>query len=135
MCPHLPGSNSTEPTATREITVITEWAATARCVVAIFRRHLTRRTILCNECFYGLQPRRQSLYERVVRHYINIGNPADEQCYSCDRIVTGTVPVREATCGVCPVALSGFLAYITRHRLNPYDDPEPTVVVIREFRF
>lgn len=135
MCPRLPSLNSTESTATRELTVIAEWVATARCVVANFRRHLIHRTIICEGCFASLQPQRQCLYERVVRHYIKIGNdPADERCYSCDRALTGTVPVREATCGVCPNALSGFLAYIARHRLTPYDDPESTVVVIREFR-
>lgn len=136
MCPRLPSSNSTESTATRELTVITEWAATACCVIAILRRHLVSRIIICDNCFARLRPQRQCLYERVVRHYIKLGNyPAEERCSLCGRELAGIVPVRGATCGVCPNALSGFLEYIARHRLTPYNEPEPTVVVIREFRF
>lgn len=136
MCPRLPAPNSTESNATRELTVIAEWTATACCVIATFRRHLVSRIVICETCFTRIRPQRQCLYERIVRHYIKLGNyPAEERCILCDRELAGTVPVREAICGVCPNALSGFLEYIVRHRLTPYNDPESTVVVIREFRF
>lgn len=97
MCPRLPAPNSTESAATRELTVIAEWTATARCVIATFRRHLVSRIIICDTCFTQRRPQRQCLYERVVRHYIKLGNyPVEERCSLCDRELAGIISVPEA---------------------------------------
>lgn len=111
------------------------WIASARCTIATFRQHTTTRNVLCNDCYSIQPPLRRNLYQHVIRHYITLGDSSrHEQCTSCSRILVATIPVREATCGECPRILTGFLAYIVRHSLTPFDDLEPTHVVIRQFR-
>lgn len=135
MCPGLPRVNlqtSSNPSARIPPAA---WIASARCTTAAFRRHLTTHRILCNNCYSTLAPRRRNLYEHVIRHYITLGNnPQYEECTSCSRVLVVTALVREATCGECPGILSGFLVYIVRHGLTPFNENEATVVVIRQFR-
>lgn len=112
-----------------------EWVASARCVIAILRRHIATGAIVCDRCYLALNPRRQNRYERVIRHYIAVGNdPAFESCLYCSHILVGTIAVRNATCGVCPRALTGFLRFIGRRELLPHEDPEATIIVLREFK-
>lgn len=135
MCPRRPVSESPSQLALLESPTYVNWVASARCVIALFRRHLTTRTLVCDDCYQTLTPRRISLHEHVIRHYIVLGdNPEFEDCAYCARVLVATVPVRNATCGVCPRILAGFLSYIARHELTPYNDPDATVVCIREFR-
>lgn len=135
MCPGLSHANlQASPDAPPRVPPAA-WIASARCTIATFRRHLTTHNILCNNCYSILAPRRRNLYERVIRHYITLGdNSRYEQCTSCSRVLVATAPVGEATCGECPGILTGFLAYIIRHGLTPYNEPEPTLIVIRQFR-
>ena len=134
MCPRRPFRGDSHSAVLPPLTAYTEWVSSARCTIAVFRRHLTTGAIYCDSCFANLTPRQQSLYERVIRHYITIGDDSRyEECAPCSRRTVGTVPVREATCGVCPRALAGFLAYIARHELTPFQDHGPTIICIREF--
>lgn len=135
MCPRSQRSSTQEIPDSPSRVPHAAWIASARCSTATFRRHLTTRSILCDDCFSSLAPRRHYLYERVIRHFVTLGDDSEyERCSSCSRILVATTPVREATCGECPRILSGFLAYIVRHSLTPYNDPGPTIIVIREFR-
>lgn len=135
MCPGLPPNIPRASLDASPHVPPAGWISSARCTTATFRQHLTTHSTLCNNCYSALTLRRRNLYEHVIRHYIVLGNnPRYEQCTSCSHILVATTPVREATCGECPRILIGFLTYVTRHGLTPFNDPEPTVVVIRQFR-
>lgn len=131
MCPRapIPGDNQSSSVN------LAAWSEQARCSIAIFRRHTTSQIIICDHCFLTVSAHDRILYEHVVRHYITIGDDSRfEECSFCFRVLVGTIPVREATCGECPGILRGFLEYITRHDLRPFNDIEPTIIVIRQFR-
>lgn len=136
MCPRIPRVDTQRSLDTPPRTPPPDWIASARCTTAAFRQHTATRNILCDNCYANHPPLRRNRYEHVIRHYITLGDGSrHEQCTGCSRILVATVPVREATCGECPRILTGFLTYIVQHDLTPYNDSEPTHVVIRQFRF
>lgn len=135
MCPRLPHTGSQPPPAVSHRIQRAAWIATARCTIAAFHQHSVNHNILCDNCYLTQLPRRRNRYELVIRHYITLGESSlHERCAACSRVLVATTPVHEATCGQCPGILTDFLSYLTRHGLTPFRDPEPTHVVIRQFR-
>lgn len=129
MCP-LPNRRTNRVTVESQLS---EWLNSALCCISLFRQHRINKNIACDECFGDKDPISQSLYEDISRHYVHIG-PGElfETCQECDTSIPRTRISNQ--CLICRIALSDFEEYLLYSRDRPYDQDEPTVILITESR-
>lgn len=110
---------------------VSEWLSTSLCCISLFRQHRINKRIVCDDCFGDEDAVSQSSYVNVSRHYLHIGTgELFETCQECN----ATIPRSRSsnTCLTCRIVLSDFEEYLCHSHDRPFDNQEPTVVVIAE---
>ena len=132
MCPRY---RSPPPARTPSLpaTRLTLWLASALCITVNFYRHRLNEAKICRECYLGKSSRAQSFYDAYSRHYILLGDrEAYEECARCDVILFEERAISQ--CEVCPETLAQFVQHLNSTGETPYDDPEPTMLMISQTR-
>jgi len=107
-----------------------EWAASSRCVTAIYFEDNDSRAIVCTECHADSSKDERKHYTIVVKHYINFGiGPLTlsrlEDCSICHVLVVEVHDISE--CNACSLQKIDFLGQLLQSGEEPWWDSLPTV--------
>lgn len=103
----------------------------ALCKVLVLSRSHDSGNRICIKCYSRARLETRLSYTLGSKHFINVGDTwRAEKCVACQIQFSAPRPLDD--CDACPESFANVLEYIHEVGDTPYDDPEPTIITIRE---